>query len=107
GRKRPDSRAGVWPVAGGVAVFAGSGAPANKVVALGLDQGPDAAAMDTIEREWKARGEAVRIELSTLADPRVGADLTSRGYQLAGFENVLGLSFDHLPSSNVSSGLAV
>ena len=102
GRRRPDARVGVWPVAGGVAVFAGAGAPANKVVALGLDHGPDARAMDVIEQEWQARGEPVRIELSTLADPRVGADLTGRGYQLAGFENVLGLSLDVLTSPPAS-----
>ncbi len=107
GRKRPDARVGVWPVAGGVAVFAGAGAPANKVVALGLDQGPDPAAMDTIEAQWQARGEAVRIELSTLADARVGADLTARGYQLVGFENVLGLSLDELPSSEAPGDLAI
>ncbi len=107
GARRPEARVGVWPVAGGVAVFAGPGAPANKVVGLGLDQGPDPAGMDTIEREWQARGEPVRIELSTLADPRVGADATARGYQLAGFENVLGLALDELTPSQATRELTI
>ena len=39
-----------------------------------------------------ATGAATQVELSNFADPAIGAALTSRGYQLVSFENVLGRS---------------
>jgi len=43
--------------------------------------------------EWSAHSRrAARVELATLADPSVGTLLTRRGFELAGYENVLGLA---------------
>lgn len=91
-RRQPDAGADVSPLAGGLAVFAGSGSPTNKAIGIGLDEPLDLAALAAIEERWRARGEAMRVELSSLALPSVGQALTARGYQLMGFENVLGRS---------------
>ena len=89
-RARPDSRVLTQPLAGGLAVYSGPGAPMNKVIGLGLGDALEASALAEVEAEWAARGEPVRVELSTLDDGAVARLLTSRGYQLLGFENVLG-----------------
>lgn len=78
-------------LAGGVAVFVENGCPFNKVAGLGFDGVPAAAEIERLEQEFLARGAAVRVEISTLADPAVARCFVTRGYQLAGFENVLGL----------------
>jgi ribosomal protein S18 acetylase RimI-like enzyme len=87
---RPDSRVLVQTLAGGLAVYAGPGAPMNKVIGLGLGDPLDETALAAVEAEWASRGEPVRVELSTLDDGAVARLLTSRGYRLLGFENVLG-----------------
>jgi GNAT superfamily N-acetyltransferase len=74
---------------GGVAVVTTSSSPFNKVAGLGF------APLETdllVEAEQAAarRGVAVRAEVATLANPDVLTLLTSRGYDLIGFENVLG-----------------
>jgi len=88
---KPSSAPFVRPISGGEAVYVGPSSPLNKVIGLCLDRDLDIGALQRIEREWSARGEPVRIELSVLADPSVGSVLTDRGYRLHGFENVLGL----------------
>jgi ribosomal protein S18 acetylase RimI-like enzyme len=89
-RNQLDSRATVMPLGGGLATYASPGAPMNKVIGLGLGNVLEESSLDAVEGEWAARGEAVRVELSTLDDGAVARLLTSRGYQLLGFENVLG-----------------
>src|SRR5262249_60956535 len=79
--------------AGGAAVFAGPGQPFNKVAGLGFAD-LDAASLDEMERVFDARDAELRVELATIADPHVGRLLTQRGYELAGYENVLGLALD-------------
>jgi len=91
---RPASAPFVLPISGGQAVYVGPSSPLNKVIGLCLDAGLDVGALERIEREWGDRGEPVRIEMSALADPSLGAALTDRGYRLHGFENVLGRSLD-------------
>jgi ribosomal protein S18 acetylase RimI-like enzyme len=88
--RNPGARVLVDPIAGGYAVFAGAGSPANKAIGIGFGATIDQAALDAIERAWAERGEAVRFELSTLADPSLAPTLSARGYRLTGFENVLG-----------------
>jgi ribosomal protein S18 acetylase RimI-like enzyme len=78
------------PLAGGIAAFAESGAPFNKVVGLGFGGVPDEAEFDTIERAYVEHGSATPIELSTLADPRIAEMLGTRGYRVVAFEDVLG-----------------
>ncbi len=49
----------------------------------------------------------VQIELAHLADPATGALLTARGYQLAGFENVLGIALDRQREPVTPSGVEI
>lgn len=88
---RDSSRVLVEPIAGGFAVYAGPGAPMNKIVALGLDEVLDDEAIARVEALWRSRREPVRVELAELARPEVGTTLTGRGYRLIGFEDVMGL----------------
>lgn len=92
-RRNPDARVMVSPVGGGQAVFAGAGGPANKAIGVGFGATIDQTALEAIEQAWRERGEPMRFELSTLADPSVAPLLTARGYRLTGFENVSGRAF--------------
>lgn len=87
----------VAALAGGAAVHIGYDAPFNKLIGLGLE-GPltpgDEAALAATEREFAARRSPLQAEVSTLADGSVVRLLSSRGYTLVGFENVLGLQLD-------------
>jgi ribosomal protein S18 acetylase RimI-like enzyme len=103
----PESAPLVLPISGGQAVFVGPASPVNKVIGLGLDTELDVAALERIEREWAARAEPVRIEMSVLTDPSLGTALTERGYVLHGFENVLGLSIDRASAGAAPSGVLV
>jgi hypothetical protein len=89
--EKPQAAPLVLPVSGGLAVYVGPASPVNKVIGLGFDAELDLVELAHIEREWRARSEPVRIEMSVLTDPALGAALTKRGYRLHGFENVLGL----------------
>ena len=91
----PEVRPLVVPIAGGLAVYAGPASPMNKVIGSAFDAPFDLAALAEVEREWRDRGEAVRIELSILADAAAGPALSERGYQLHGFENVLGCRLEN------------
>ncbi|WP_280348460.1 GNAT family N-acetyltransferase [Nocardia neocaledoniensis] len=76
---------------GGAACFAEVGSPLNKVVGIGFDGVPSAAEWETVEAAYAAVGVPVQVELAHLADPRIGAELTGRGYRLVSFEDVLGM----------------
>ena len=88
-------------IAGGVASFAETDSPLNKVAGLGFAGIPDAAALDEVEDAFRAKGAPVQVEVSNLGDPEIGAMLTGRGYRLVSFENVLGrpLSVEPEPTS--------
>ncbi len=88
--RSPGARVTTMPLAGGLAVYAGPGAPMNKVIGLGLGDALDAGALSEVEAEWDSRCEPVRVELSTLDDGAAARLLTGHGYRLLGFENVLG-----------------
>ena len=88
---KPDSAPLVLPISGGRAVYVGPASPVNKVIGLGFDADLDLIALERIEHEWSRRSEPVRIEMSILTDPALGSALSTRGYRLHGFENVLGL----------------
>ncbi len=81
----------IRPFAGSAAIFAGPDQPFNKVVGLGFDGPVDVDVLDEIEREFDALDAPIRVEHASLADPAVATLLTTRGYRLVGFENVLGL----------------
>jgi GNAT superfamily N-acetyltransferase len=95
-RGRGDAAARVYvrDLAGGVAVFTGTDSPITKVIGVGFEGVPSDAGWDEVEREFFARGAAVRAEVATLADPALCAMLSRRGYLLEGFENVLGCRID-------------
>ena len=78
-------------LAGGIAVAAGPGAPFSKVAGLGFEP-IDVSILDIIEQAFARTATPVRVELTSLANPEVGALLTRRGYVLHGFENVLAKS---------------
>ena len=88
-----------WPIGGSFAVLGEADSPFNKVIGLGFDGLPDAAELDTIERGHAARRARLQVELATLADPAVGRLLTSRGYRLIGFENVLARRLDQVATA--------
>jgi len=98
GERHPQRRSIVAAISGGLAVYVSRASPVNKVIGLALDTALDVEALERIECEWQSRGEPVRVELSVLADPGAGRVLTERGYQLHGFENVLGLALDATPA---------
>ena len=87
-RRLPDAM--VRRLAGGAAVFAGLGAPWNKMAGLGFQGVPNEDELALVEAEFQRRGAPLQAEVSTLADPGVAHLLTRRGYKLVGFENVLG-----------------
>lgn len=78
------------PIGGGVAAYAGPGAPCNKVIGAGLAGPLEEDALAAIEGAYAARGAPVQVELASLADPATATSLTRRGYALVGFEDVLG-----------------
>lgn len=89
-RRRPHVETLVLPIAGGVATFAGPGSPLDKLAGLGFEGPVNEAELAAIEQAFTRHGTPLQIELSCLADPSIGRMLTGRGYQLVGFENVLG-----------------
>jgi GNAT superfamily N-acetyltransferase len=84
----------VAPIAGGVAVHTGPGSPANKLAGLGFDDLPPAAELQTIEDAFALRRAPLQVEFASLGDPLIPQMLSRRGYELIGFENVLGLPLD-------------
>jgi GNAT superfamily N-acetyltransferase len=88
----------VVPLEGGIAALARPGSPVNKIIGIALEGPPDEIALHAVEEAWKARGEPVRVELSSLADPEASLWLTSRGYKLHGFEHVCVRELSNLPA---------
>jgi len=82
----------VFEVGGGVAVFAGTGSPTNKMIGIGFDGPVDDGELERVEQFFADRKAMLQAEVSTLADPAVHAQLVRRGYEPKGFENVLGHS---------------
>lgn len=78
------------PVAGGYALYVSPSSPVNKVIGIGFDGPLEMGSLEAVEDEWRALEEPVRVELSILAHETVAPALAARGYQVHGFENVLG-----------------
>jgi GNAT superfamily N-acetyltransferase len=89
-RTDPASGSTVFAIGGGVAVFAGSGSPTNKMIGVGFDGLPSDGELDAVEALFRDRGAPLQAEVSTLADPAFHAQLITRGYEPHGFENILG-----------------
>ncbi len=88
------------PLAGGIATLSEPGSPLNKVAGLGFGGPLDDDELSAVEAVYAGRGVPVQCEVSTLADPAIVRKLTTRGYLLVGFENVLGLA---LPSPQLTA----
>jgi GNAT superfamily N-acetyltransferase len=84
----------VAPIGGGVAVHTGAGSPANKLAGLGFDKLPEPAELEAIENAFTLRKAPLQVEFASLGDPAIPRMLSHRGYELIGFENVLGLPLD-------------
>ena len=80
----------VEEVSGGVAVYAGPSSPMNKMIGVGFGPLPSDEQLQAVEEKLSSRSSPLQAEVSTLADPELGARLTERGYLLQGFEDVLG-----------------
>jgi GNAT superfamily N-acetyltransferase len=92
----------IEPIAGTTAIYGGPGEPFNKVVGLGFDSPLDADALSRLEAIYDARDAEIRVEQATLADPSVAVLLTRHGYELRGYENVMGLAL----TAEVVAGLS-
>jgi ribosomal protein S18 acetylase RimI-like enzyme len=111
-RRLDRARMIVAPVAGGVAVFTETGSPFNKFAGLGFEGVPEIAQLEGLEQEYEKRGSPLQVELASLAEPAVGRLLTRRGYELVGYENVLGLpltpeALANVPAAAPDSGVTV
>jgi GNAT superfamily N-acetyltransferase len=72
-------------VAGGVAVFAGTGLPLNRAVGMGMAAPVVAADLDALERFYASLGAVSQIDHCPYADPSLVALLRARGYLPAMF----------------------
>jgi hypothetical protein len=81
----------VAPIAGGVAVYTGPGSPSNKLAGLGFGDLPSARELEIIENAFALRKAPLQVEFASLGNPLILRKLSARGYELIGFENVLGL----------------
>lgn len=77
---------------GGVAAYVEPGSPYNKAAGFGFEGVPSPGALSALERQFAERRAPLQFEISSLADPAFVRALTARGYELAGFENVLGIA---------------
>jgi len=89
--ERNPERVSVHPVGGGFAIYMGVGSPSNKLAGLGFGSPPTEAELEAAEHAFALRNAPLQAEVSSLADPSVLRTLSRRGYDLIGFENVLGL----------------
>ena len=94
----------VAPIGGGVAVHTGVGSPANKLAGLGFAELPPPAELEAIEEAFALRRAPLQVEFASLGDPVIPRMLSHRGYELIGFENVLGLPLDLAQLQDVEAG---
>jgi ribosomal protein S18 acetylase RimI-like enzyme len=106
-RRRPGTGVFALPLAGGIATFTCPGAPMNKVAGLGFGGPLDGDALAAVERAFAERGSPVQAEVASLGDPVVVRALTTRGYVLQGFENVLARSLPAGPVPPRAAGIDV
>jgi hypothetical protein len=76
-------------IAGGWAIFAGPGSPLNHAVGLGLNGPVRKSEICALEEFFRSRAARPAIDLCPLADPTLVEFLSSRGYGITEFNNVL------------------
>jgi GNAT superfamily N-acetyltransferase len=106
-RRRPGDGIFAMPLAGGIATFTAPGAPLNKVAGLGFGGSLDEGELEAVEKAFAERGSPVQVEVSSLADPSIVRVLSTRGYILQGFENVLGRSLPAEGAATLGSGIEI
>jgi GNAT superfamily N-acetyltransferase len=84
----------VAELGGGVAVYTGPNSPSNKLAGLGFSDLPSRREMEIVENAFALRRAPLQVEFASLGDPAIPRMLSARGYELIGFENVLGLPLD-------------
>jgi ribosomal protein S18 acetylase RimI-like enzyme len=89
---------------GGVATYTGTESPTNKLAGLGFGRAPTAEELDAVERAFADRRTPVQAEFASLGDPAVPRLLSRRGYELIGFENVMGRPLDPAAPAALSEG---
>jgi GNAT superfamily N-acetyltransferase len=93
-RRRQPGAVVLDSIGGGVAIYVDQGSPVNKLAGLGFGEVPSEEDLVRIEHAFAERKAPLQAEVSSLGDPTVVRLLTRRGYELIGFENVLGLPLD-------------
>src|SRR6516165_2247521 len=63
----------VEEVGGGVAVYAGPSSPMNKMIGVGFGPLPSDEQLQAVEEKLSSRSSPLQAEVSTLADPELGA----------------------------------
>jgi GNAT superfamily N-acetyltransferase len=86
---QPETHSTVKAVAGGFAIYAGGGSPANRAVGLGLHGPITQADLDLVHEFYGRLHAAPRLDLCPLADPSLLNLLNQNGYRLEHFFNVL------------------
>lgn len=107
GRLQPAAGTFTAQLAGGIACYAGSGTPLNKICGMGFHGAPSEADLSDIERRFFERDCPVQVEVAHLADPEVGRQLVRRWYMPCGFENVLGKCLGDEASTLAIDGIEV
>lgn len=97
----PPSRACWLPVAGGRAIFTGTGFFSNRALGMGL-HGPvshdDVACVETF---YAARGVPSEIEITSMVDRSLLRVLGQRGYQLIRFRNIYAQALPRRPATTI------
>ncbi|MGO4593801.1 GNAT family N-acetyltransferase [Leifsonia sp. 2TAF2] len=91
----------------GIATFGGTSSPFTKVAGAGFGDQPSRDEIERVERRIADSHGVPQFEVATLADPQLVESLTSRGYRLVGFENVLGRSIDPTELAGMADSAAV
>jgi hypothetical protein len=90
-RMRPGGVGAVERIAGGFAIYCGTGSPVTQAVGLGLDGAVSEEEFDRLEEFYRSRNEAVRVETCPLADVSLVRHFGERGYRVTEFSNVMAL----------------
>ena len=90
-RMRPGGVGAVERIAGGFAIYCGSGSPVTQAVGLGLESAVSEEEFDRLEEFYRSRNEAVRVETCPLADASLVRHFGERGYRVTEFSNVMAL----------------
>jgi GNAT superfamily N-acetyltransferase len=91
-------------VAGGYAVYTGSGSPLTQAVAVAINDSISGSDFDDLEEFFAGRKEAVRVEACPLANPELFRLLGERGYRATEFTNVTAQHLSRLDQVSMSTG---